>query len=264
MKIYIILLVLLGEIFAGEYYSKIEPIDSFYIKSSVSGKVVDLKKEVEGKISKGTIIIHIDDKIDKIDLDSSKRKLALLKSNISLSKESVVYAKKSMKIDQSNYDRIKNLSTYSKIQKDAKLLTLINSKNNYLKAKNSLQNLQTQKLDLELKIATLKDKIDKKNIKIKKGLYIYKIYPNIGDFVNMGSPLVDVQDLSFAKLTIFVSSEDLKNIESKKIYLDNKLSNYKIDKVWSVADTQNISSYRVEILIDKPDRFSKLMKVEFK
>jgi len=264
VKLYIILLLLISEIVAGEYYSKIEPVDSFYIKSSVSGQIVDVKEEYEGKNSDSTIIIHIDDKIDIMDLKSSRKKLLLLKSNIELSKESVAYTKKSMKIDQSNYNRIKDLSTYSKVQKDAKLLSLINSKNNYLKSKNSLQNLQTQKLDLELKIEILKDKIEKKNIKINNGLYIYKIYPHIGDFVNMGSPLVDVQDLSFGKLSVFVSSEDLENIENKKIYLNDKLSEYKIDKVWKVADMQNISSYRVEIIIDKPKRFSKLIKVEFK
>ncbi len=264
MKIYIILLVLIGKIVAGEYYSKIEPVDNFYIKSSVAGQVVDVKEKYEGKISDYSVIIHIDDKIDVMDLKSSMKKLTLLKSNIKLSKESLLYTKKSMGIDQSNYNRIKDLSTYSKVQKDAKLLSLINSKNNYIKSKNSLQNLQTQKLDLELKIEILKDRIEKKNIKINKNLYIYKIYPQIGDFVNMGSPLVDVQDLSLGKLTIFVSSEDLENIEEKKIYLNDKLSKYKIDKVWRVADTQNISSYRVEIIIDKPKRFSKLMKVEFK
>ena len=264
MKIYVILLVLIGKIVAGEYYSKIEPVNSFYLKSSVSGKVLDVHEMYEGTISDNSLIIHIDDKIDVMDLKSSRKKLTLFNSNIALSKESVVYAKKSMNIDQNSYERIKNLSTYSKIQKDAKLLSLINSKNNYVKAKNSLQNLQTQKLDLELKIAILKDRIEKKNIKIDKGLYIYKIYPNIGDFVNMGSPLVDVEDLSAGKLTIFVSLEDLENIEDKKIYLNDTLSHYNIDKVWNVADTQNISSYRVEIIIDKPNRFSKLMKVEFK
>ncbi len=264
MKLYIILLVLINKLVAGEYYSKIEPVDSFYVKSSISGKVIDVQEEHEGKFSESFVIIHIDDKIDVIDLKSSRKKLLILNSNIGLSKESVVYAKKIMSIDQNNYNRIKDLSTYSKVQKDAKLLSLINSKNNYIKSKNSLQNLETQKLDLELKIEILKDKIDKKNIKVDKGLYIYKIYPHVGDFVNMGSPLVDVYDLSLGKLTVFVSSEDLKNIESKKIYLNDELSKYKIDKIWRVADTQNISSYRVEIIIDKPNRFSKLMKVEFK
>jgi hypothetical protein len=85
---------LINEIVAGEYYSKIEPVDSFYIKSSVSGQIVDVKEEYEGKNSDSTIIIHIDDKIDIMDLKSSRKKLLLLKSNISYLKRVLLIQKK--------------------------------------------------------------------------------------------------------------------------------------------------------------------------
>ena len=141
---------------------------------------------------------------------------------------------------------------------------MINAQNSYIAVNSSLVNLKTQKEDLTLKIKTLEDRIAKKNIKLVKGNYIYKIYPRAGDYLNPGAKLMDVYDISGARLVIYVSLDDLEGIKQKKIYLDGEESSVKIDKIWQVADSVNISAYRVEILTDKPKQFSKLVKIEFK
>lgn len=88
---------------------------------------------------------------------------------------------------------------------------------------------------------------------------------NKGDFVNMGTPLAQLKDLTSAKLVLFLERDELKNIKEKSIYIDDKVSEYKISKVWEVADEKFISSYRTEIIIKNPkESFSKLLKVEFK
>ena len=264
MKFFIIMLLFLTSLSASEYYSKAQPKEFFALKSSVSGEVVLVKDKLEGKVSDGSVVIKIDDKIDSSDLDSSKLKLQYLKNNIHLMSQNVKNSKRATDINSDNYNRVKNLNSYSKVQKDAKLLSFINAQNSYISIKTSLENLKTQKEDIKLKIKTLEDRIEKKNIKVKSGNYVYKIYPRSGDYLNPGSKLMDVYDVSSAKLVIFVSSDDLVAIESKKIYLDGKLSDAVIDKVWDIADSVNISSYRVEILIPKPEKFSKLVKIEFK
>ena len=264
MKFLIILFFAFISLEATEYYSKAEPKELFKIKSAVNGEVVFVDDSFEGRDSNGVVIVKIDDKIDRADLIASKQKLKFLNTNISLMRESLANSKKVADINSDNYNRVKNLNSYSKTQKDTKLLAMINAKNSYITLRTSLENLKTQKEDLILKIKTLKDRIDKKNIEVKKGKYIYKIYPRTGDYLNPGSPILDAYDTSAAKLVIFVPFDDLKDLKEKQIYLDGKKSRYKIDKIWKVADTQNISSYRVEILIDRPKQFSKLVKIEFK
>ena len=110
----------------------------------------------------------------------------------------------------------------------------------------------------------LKESISKKSIWLKNRL-LYKILVHKGDFVNMGTPLAEIKDLTKAKLIIFLEKDELQSIESKIIYIDDKKTDYKISKIWSVADNKFISSYRAEIIIKNPkEYFSKLVKVELK
>lgn len=264
MKSLFLSLILAQALLASEYFAKAEPVDTFSLKASVSGQVVQVDESKEGKLSDGAVLIMIDDKVDVIELEASKQKLIFLDSNIKLSKQSVSNSFKAMKIDKGNYARVQNLNSYSKLQKDAKLLSSINSTNGYIQSKTSLENLKTQRADLTVRIARLEDSIAKKNITVREGLYIYKLYPNVGDFVSMGAPLLDSADISKARLTIYVTKEDLVGIKDKKIFIDDKETSFKIDKLWTIADTQNISAYKTEIVIDKPEVFSTLMKVEFR
>jgi len=77
-------------------------------------------------------------------------------------------------------------------------------------------------------------------------------------------PLVTLQDISKSKLTLFLSDEELENIDSKKIYINGKETSLKLNKIWRVADSQNISLYKAEIIMQPQGIFSKLVKVEVK
>jgi len=250
MKKLLIFLSICLPVFSNEYYSKAEPLWSFSIKSDVSGKVILSDELKEGKQGSDSIVIKIDDKIDKIDLKTSQTELDKLKQMIDISKK--IY-----QIDKRSYDKIKDLSTYSRTQKDAKLIKMLSSKNTLLTQQTNLEKLK-------LKIETLKDKINKKNIKVSSKYYITKIYPKKGDFVNLGSPLLDIADLSASKLTIFVTSDDLKKIKNSTILINGKKQKYKIVKILKVADSTNLSGYKVEIVIAPPKIFSQLVKVEIK
>lgn len=262
---YLLSLVLMAiSLNAEVYYAKVEPFDLYTIKSSASGSVVNVYKDAEGKISKGGVLIQIDDYLNQKELKSSQKKLEALKKSYALIEKNLENSKKIEQIKKDNYDRVKNLKTKSKVSKDAELINYINASNQVVTLENSLQNLQVSISDLEYKVAYLKDTISKKMVKIKKDFLIYKIYVNEGDFVNMGTLLADVYDVTKAKATIYLSRDDVKDVNNSIIYINDKPTDYKINKIWKVADSQNISSYRAEIVLDKPKIFSELLKIELK
>jgi hypothetical protein len=80
----------------------------------------------------------------------------------------------------------------------------------------------------------------------------------------MATPLALVADVSRALLSIYLDEEDLKDIDSKIIYLDGVPSEYKISRVLNIADARNISKYMAQIIIKSPKVFSKLVKIELK
>jgi hypothetical protein len=117
---------------------------------------------------------------------------------------------------------------------------------------------------MEYKVAQLKDSIEKKSI-ILHERYLYEIMVRQGDFVTPGATLAKVVDTNRAKLVLYLDLSELDEIRKKEVYLDDKKTEYKVDKVWKVADEKFISSYRAEIYITAPEMsFSKLMKVEIK
>ena len=249
---------------ATVYYAKVEPVQKYSIKSAASGKIISSIENMEGRDSKGEVLIHIDDFLNRQDLINSKEKLSTLKEMIKITKKNLQNAKKIADIREKNYNKIKNLKTKSRVEKDNELINSVNTQNQVLTLLSNLENLKSQLNDQNYKIATLKDLINKKSIIIPKGYLIYKLYLKKGDFAGVGTPLVDAYDISQAKLTIFVSKEDYNLAKDGVIYIDGKETKYKVDKLWNTADSQNISSYKAEIIIPAPKIFSKLVKVEFK
>lgn len=235
MKYLLIVLVFLSQGFTTEFYSKLEPIESFQVKSSVSGKVIYSNDEIEGKKANNTKIIEIDSFVDKIELEQSKKKLKAISEM--------------MQIEEANYNRLLKVSSKSGFEKDTQKIKVIN--------------FQTTKADMIIKIASLEDNIKNKNL-IEKSNYIYNIAVENGNYVTPGTLLYESKDLSRGKLEIFVPISDIENIKNKKIFMDGKPSDLKINKIFDVADSLHISSYKVEIIIDNPETFSRLVKIEFK
>lgn len=264
MKYLLSLFVFALSLNASIYYAKVDPYETFSIKATTSGEIVSLFNEAEGKLSNGGVLIQQDDFLNQKELVSSEKKLDSLKRTLVLTQKNLENSKQVEQIREDNYNRIKDLKTKSKTSKDAELINYITASNQIITLENSLENTKVSISDLEFKIASLRDTINKKSIKINKGFLIYKTYVNEGDYVNVGTLLVDAYDISKGKLTIFLSKEDLEKAESSVIYINDKATDYKVDKIWQVVDTLNISSYRTEIVIPAPKRFSELLKIEFK
>ncbi|MBU1667938.1 hypothetical protein KKC13_05925 [bacterium] len=263
MKILFLLLTPLF-LFSKVHYAKVEPFENIMLKAAVSAQVTKTQLALEGTKVQSATIIQLDNRLDKIKLDSSQASLKLVDSMLKTNQNILLALGSSLKRQKEYYNRISNISSASKTQKDNAFYGFTNAKTQYFSTKEKIDSLKKQRLDLNYEIARLEDSITKKSIKVKNK-FVYKLLVNEGDFVNMGTPLAEVKDLSSAKLVLFLEITELQNIKNKTIYINDKASDYKISKIWEVADEKFISSYRTEIVIKNPkESFSELLKVEFK
>lgn len=220
-------------IFAKTYMAKIEPFDSFSIYAQKAGEIIYLDKNDENKVLNKKIV-QIDDSLDKITLKNYQEQLSLYE--------------KEYKIKKSNYEKFKTIRGKSAFDKDDKLIEVIN--------------LQISIASLKNSIANLEDSIDKKSINVKN-LYLKSYSVNKMDYVNIGTKIAELYDVSSSKLIVYVLKEDLKDIEKKHIYIDGKASNAKVIKKDITVDTKYMTSYKVEIQSPKKE-FGKIVSVEFK
>jgi multidrug resistance efflux pump len=250
--------------FAKVHYAKVEPYDTITLKSAVSGLVVDAKLDAEGRVVDNTKVIHIDDKLDIINLSQTKESIKLIQNMIDINNEIKSTLAKSVSRQRGYYERISKLSTVSKTQKDNAYIAYSSAKTQYLNITEKILSLKKQLLDLKYLQSKLQDSIEKKSITLHHQ-YLYKLLVKKGNFVTPATPLAIVDDISKAKLILYMDSDELEGIENKAIYIDDNKTEYKINKIWKVSDEKFVSSYKVEIDIKAPkDRFSKLLKVEFR
>ena len=262
MKLLLLLLTPLL-LFSKVHYAKVEALETITLKAAVSAQVQESKIALEGTTTSSTII-RLDDKLDRIKLKSSRNSIKLIQNMIRINRKILASTEESMGRQEAYYGRIENMISASKTQKDNAFYAFNNAKTQYFSTQEKIDSLKKQKLDLEFEISRLQDSIAKKSIKIKNK-FLNRLFVSVGDYVNMGTPLAEVQDLSAAKLVLFLESKELEDINSKTIYINDKASEYKVSKIWKVADKKFISSYRTEIKINNPkENFSKLLKVEFK
>ena len=262
MKLLLLLLTPLL-LFSKVHYAKVEPFENITLKSAVSAQVTQANIRQEGTTVSGSII-KLDDKLDRTKLASSQTSIKLIKNMIHTNQNILESLKESLNRQKAYYNRISTIASASKTQKDNAFYGYTNAKTQYFSTKEKIDSLKKQKLDLNYEVTRLRDSIAKKSI-VLNNKFLYKLLVNKGDFVNMGTPLAQVKDLSSAKLVLFLEAEELKDIKKRTIYIDDKPTKYKISKIWKIADEKFISSYRTEIVIKNPkESFSKLLKVEFK
>ena len=251
-------------LFAKVHYAKVESYESIVLKSAVSALVMDVDLESEGRMVDGKRVIYLDDKLDQVNLTSSKKSVTLLQQMHDINRDIAESLNETVKRQEGYFNRINKLTTASKTQKDNAYSSFTSAKTQYLGTREKIVNLEKQILDMEYKVAQLEDSIRKKSL-VLDNKYLYKLMVRKGDFVNPGSPLAQIEDTSKAKLVLFLEPEELSGIDKRSVYLNGEKTEYKVDKVWRVADEKFISSYRAEIYIPTPEGlFSKLMKVEIK
>jgi hypothetical protein len=229
------------------YDARVIPFDEYDVKAAVSGKVIFADKNLEAKNLKNKTVVKLDDYQEKVDINNTKMQINILKQEIENQKAIV-------KRKRETYLKYKNLKTKSQVEKDLKFY-------DYMASYNQLLNLKSQLSNLIDNLKKLKDIVNKKNIRVSG--YLYKLYINRDDYATPGRLIAKVYDISKQKLYIYVPIEKIETIKNKKVYINGKLSNFKITKIWKVPDEQYITSYKVE-LIGSGLKFGDVVSVAFK
>ncbi len=263
MRIFVAILFTIASLQAAVYYAKVEPRETYTIKAAASGEVISAALDYEGKLVENLTIVQLDDALNKLELKRSRQKLENLEAMLQAAKDNIANLQEAASVKQEQYERIKDLTTKSQLAKETELIALLNAQNQVISARSSMHNIQTQITDLIYKIENLQDTIAKKKIVVKKGL-LYALHVKPDDYVSVGTSVAEVHDVSEGKLVVFLSADDVDSIEDKTLYLDDVPTQIKPRVIWPVADSDNISSYRAEIYIPAPERFSKLVKLEWK
>jgi hypothetical protein len=229
------------------YNARVIPFDEYDVKAAVSGKVIYANKNLEAKNLKNKIVVKLDDYQEKVDINNTKIQINILKQEIKNQKAIV-------KRKRNTYLKYKNLKTKSQIEKDLKFY-------DYMASYNQLLNLESQLSSLIDNLKKLRDVVNKKNIKITG--YLYKLYIDKDDYATPGREVAKVYDISRQKLYIYVPIDKIETIKNKRVYINGKLSNFKITKIWKVPDEEYVTSYKVE-LVGNGLKFGDIVDVEFK
>ncbi|MDD2789524.1 MAG: HlyD family secretion protein [Sulfurimonas sp.] len=263
MKFIIILLSMYSFLFAKVYYAKVEPYEVRDISSNVSGLVLFADEESLGKKLSEKPYIKIDTELDTDELKSVQKKLTYSSDMIKENEAILVNLKEAVKRKKDNYKQIESLKIKSRVEKDKEFYDLITSENSYLATQKEIDNLKIQMADLSHRQTQLQRSIKDKNLS-DKDFVLYSLSVRPGQVVGVATPLAKIADVSKAILTIYLDEEDVKNAKTRAIYLDDLKSKYKISRIVNIADAKNISKYMAQIVIDAPELFSKLVKVEVK
>ncbi len=249
---------------AAEHYARVEPIERATVKAAAAGQVLEANLSLEGRMVDNAVAVQLDDRLDRKDLDHSRQTLKLLQSNLKLTGEMLPGLEGSWKRQAGYFRRLKDLATASQTQKDQAYQAMVAAQNQYLSTRQQALSLQRSILEMEQKIATLEDRIAKKRLRLKNR-YLYRLLVRKGEFAGIGTPLAIVDDLSRARLVIYLSADELKNLDRLKLWLNGKKSDLKFSKIWKEADDTYLSSYRAEIELPAGlYPFSSLVKVELK
>jgi len=263
VKILLYLMVSVHLLYASVYYSKVEPFKIKNISSDVSGKVLFCDEDLIGKKLSKKAFIKIDDVIDRAQLKDVVQKLQYAQESLEINKKILTNLQEILKKKRVNYKKTEALKIKSRIDKDREFYDLVTSENTLYATHKEINNLKSTIADLQLKKIELQKSIHDKKI-IENGYVLYSIAVKEGEFVNKATPLAKVADTSKALLTIYVDAEILKGIDKRVVYIDDKKTNYRVSRVLDIADSVNISKYKVQIVIKPPKIFSQLVKVELK
>jgi hypothetical protein len=263
VRLFLYLIVTSQLLFAEVYYSRVEPYKIKKITSNVTGEVLHIDEDMIGKrLSKKPFIV-IDSEIDRAELVDVEKKLVNLKDTLLLNEEILKNLKEVLKKKRANFKKTEALKIKSRIDKDREFYDLIASENSFNATQKEVNTLKNSIADLELRQKQLKKSIRDKKLSAE-GDTLYSIDVQEGSVVTLATPLAKVADTSKGLLTLYVDADVLKGIEKKTIYLNDKKTSYRVFRVLTIADGVNISKYKVQVAIDSPEIFSKLVKVEFR
>lgn len=246
----------------------IEPFLSANVKSQVGGQIVFTSKKLEvgSRVKKGGILIKVDDAKYLYNYKSTQDKLNQLKNSLKelkvelkknkvladIAKNNYAASKRELKrnkflldkgvISESQYDNLLlKLKTYESNFKNLKL------NNNEILLKIDETKNQIESVKNELKV--LKKDLDNCNVKVPFSGVISAKNVNLGDVVNINSPLFSI-----------ISKKELKAIFFVPVYIRNELEVGEEVKFTS-KETGKISKGKIKYISDDADKKNKMFQI---
>lgn len=239
-KLLLLSFIITSTLFSKEYMTQIKPYKSYEIKSEVAGivKSVDFSKEAQF-VNNKTLLVQLNAKDENIDLQAQQKLLQ--------SQNEIIHIK------EKNYkakNRIKQLSQYDK---NSEKLSFLESKKEHINTKKTIQ--------------TLKNDINKKSFYVDKK-YIGKIAVNPSEYVNISDKVFDMYDISKLKITLYLTQKEIQDLDKHSVYINGKISDFKVYKTYKIKDSIKVSRYKVEFIKENQDInnyfFDEVVKVELK
>lgn len=223
-------------LWAETYFARVEPLRTYTIAAEIAGRVERIDKNAEGRVAGKGPVVMLENTLKTAELEAARIRHENLQESYEIRKKQV--------------ERNAQIASRSPLDRENDRLGL---------------------LDLQAQLASAKEN----HVRLSEahratrvaapGLYIYRILVEEGSFVNVGTPLLTAQEIGGSRLVIFMRSDAINGLEHKEIMVEGAVSNYRVDKLWQVADDQQISAYRVELVGPPPiGPFSQVVKVEFR
>ncbi len=249
-------------LYADVHSVKLEPYEIYHLKAAVAAQVLAANDSVEGKYIRNSVVVRLDDRVDRSSLQQLMKKQKALKQLIAITKSSISDQQRLVAVKKRDYESIKDLRSKSVFEKNARLAAYLSARSALLAQKEKLQNLLIQSADIEDAITKLKDRIAKENPRING--YVLRVHVRRGDFVSPGAPLVDFADISKARGVLYLSREEVAKLPHARFFIDGKEVPNPIVKLLRTTDENYISQYRAEIVVDAPKLFGKIIKLEIR
>jgi multidrug resistance efflux pump len=261
MRNLIVLALFTSQIWAQTHYARLLPFESYSIKAATSGLVKSVDRQNEGKAVVNRTVVQLDDAVDRVQLQALQTTLEQVQSQIKINEDILQNLEQSLQRQAGHYERVESLDTRPQAEKDSAFYNYVNAKNQYLQTKEKLASLREKEASTKHSVANLKDVIDKKSFNVSG--YVHEIAVTEGDYLNPGAQVMSLQDISKAKLELFLAPEE---IEATEVFIEGKKHEKGFDKIWKVTDDTHISSYKAQIVLEQIDgyRFGQLLKVEVK
>lgn len=239
MKKIIFLFLSIGFLNASSYMGQIQPYEKTEVVSEVNGIIVNVNRQLEFKyVSSGENIVEVEKEQEEIELSGLKKSLYLVQE---------IY-----KLKNSNFQSKNRVNQISRYEKNLE--------------KSSVYEIQNSIAELQKNIKLIEYRKKKKTFSIHNK-YINNIFVREGDYVDIGTKVMEVYEVSKLKIELYVRAKEIKNLSEKTIMIDGQPSSFKIDKISHVKDARNLSSFFVRLVKDSTSADTYLgdvVKVEFK
>lgn len=214
----------------ASYKADLEASEKGIVSNKVGGKVLQIMFDDGTKVSKGQALIKLDDtdirnslESSEAQLESSKIQLKSIENQQNSAQISLQNAQTALSNAQKNYDRTKSLYAsggVSEVDLESDETALKNAKNAYQTAKISVDSaslsVQAQKSSIKTAMANLdalKTSLISTTITAPISGIISGKNVNVGQYINMGSNLATVNNISQVTAVIDLKQEDLNSIK---------------------------------------------------